>query len=517
MIVVSQKHITLWGDMKNFPVSPFGIMPKICAGRIFVHFDTGDRKLQLSEYRTYDATGLAELVAKGDVLPTELLETALKGTAATNDALNAVVATFEDEARRFIKEELGEGPFKGVPFVLKDLTAHYAGQPTGAGWPPRKDVKPKKDSELVSRYKKAGLVTFAKTAVPELAMDWTTRSRAHGVTNNPWNTGRTAGTSSGGTAAAVAAGIVPMGHGNDGGGSIRVPSSVCGCFGMKPSRGRNPVAPSGSTWQGMLVEHALTRSVRDSAALLDATAGPYQGQFFNSPAGCNFAAEVGRDPGKLKIGVSTRAPYGAATHADCKAAVAETVKLLESLGHECEPFDINLPQDGWSAFETFILAEYATDMRLEESFIGRKLAQDDFPQMLWDMIDAGNRISAVDVNVATTRLHEVASAVSSTFQTYDVFLSPTLAQPPLPHAAFPASTSMRGHYEFYLSWMPYTHIFNVNGSPAMSVPLVWNAEGLPIGVQFAAAPAAEGLLFRLASQLEVARPWKNRRPQISVA
>ncbi|TQX82225.1 MULTISPECIES: amidase [Rhizobium] len=473
--------------------------------------------MQLSEYRTYDATGLAELVAKGDVLPTELLETALKGTAATNDALNAVVATFEDEARRFIKEELGEGPFKGVPFVLKDLTAHYAGQPTGAGWPPRKDVKPKKDSELVSRYKKAGLVTFAKTAVPELAMDWTTRSRAHGVTNNPWNTGRTAGTSSGGTAAAVAAGIVPMGHGNDGGGSIRVPSSVCGCFGMKPSRGRNPVAPSGSTWQGMLVEHALTRSVRDSAALLDATAGPYQGQFFNSPAGCNFAAEVGRDPGKLKIGVSTRAPYGAATHADCKAAVAETVKLLESLGHECEPFDINLPQDGWSAFETFILAEYATDMRLEESFIGRKLAQDDFPQMLWDMIDAGNRISAVDVNVATTRLHEVASAVSSTFQTYDVFLSPTLAQPPLPHAAFPASTSMRGHYEFYLSWMPYTHIFNVNGSPAMSVPLVWNAEGLPIGVQFAAAPAAEGLLFRLASQLEVARPWKNRRPQISVA
>lgn len=473
--------------------------------------------MQLSEYITYDATGLAELVAKGDVLPTELLETALAGVAATNDALNAVVSTFEEEARRFISEDLGEGPFKGVPFVLKDLTAHYAGQPTGAGWPPRQDVRPQKDSELVSRYKKAGLVTFAKTAVPELAMDWTTRSRVHGVTNNPWNTGRTAGTSSGGTAAAVAAGIVPMGHGNDGGGSIRVPSSVCGCFGMKPSRGRNPVAPAGSTWQGMLVEHALTRSVRDSAALLDATAGAYQGQFFNSPAGGNFAAEVGRDPGRLKIGVSTRAPYGAATHADCKAAVAETVKLLESLGHECEPFDIDLPEDGWSAFETFILAEYATDMRLEESFIGRKLTQDDFPQMLWDMIDAGNRISAVDVNVATTRLHEVASAVSSTFQTYDVFLSPTLAQPPLPHAAFPASTSMRGHYEFYLSWMPYTHIFNVNGSPAMSVPLVWNTEGLPIGVQFAAAPAAEALLFRLASQLEVVRPWHDRRPQISVA
>ncbi|MCF1465789.1 amidase [Agrobacterium vitis] len=473
--------------------------------------------MQLSEYQTYDATGLAELVAKGEVQPTELLETALAGVAATNPTLNAIVATFEDEARRFIKEELKDGPFKGVPFVLKDLTAHYAGQPTGAGWPPRASVTPQQDSELVRRFKKAGLVTFAKTAVPELAMDWTTRSRAHGVTNNPWNPGRTAGTSSGGTAAAVAAGIVPMGHGNDGGGSIRVPSSVCGCFGMKPSRGRNPVAPAGSTWQGMLVEHALTRSVRDSAALLDATAGPHRGQFFNSPAGGQFAAEVRRDPGKLRIAVSTRAPYGAETHADCKAAVAETVKLLESLGHHCEAFDIDLPDDGWDAFETYILAEYATDMRLEEGVLGRKLTQGDFPQMLWDMIEAGNRISAVDVNIATTRLHEVASAVSSTFETFDLFLSPTLAQPPLPHEAFPASTSMRGHYAFYLSWMPYTHVFNVNGSPAMSVPLVWNDEGLPIGVQFAAAPTGEGLLFRLAAQLEAARPWSHRRPQISVA
>src|SRR5690606_25173579 len=187
----------------------------------------------------------------------------------------------------------------------------------------------------------------------------------HGVTNNPWNTERTAGTSSGGTAAAIAAGIVPMAHGNDGGGSIRVPASVCGCFGLKPTRGRNPAAPSGSTWQGMLVEHVLSRSVRDSAAMLDATAGPHAGQFFNSPAGGSFAAEVGRDPGKLRIAVSTKAPYGAATHPDCVAAVEETVKLLESLGHVCEPYDIDLPEDGWAAFEKFILAEYATDMRLE--------------------------------------------------------------------------------------------------------------------------------------------------------
>ncbi|MFA6153481.1 MAG: amidase [Mesorhizobium sp.] len=473
--------------------------------------------MQLSEYQNFDATGLAELVAQQEVTPGELLDTALAGVGAVNDKLNAVVAIFEEEARRFIDEELADGPFKGVPFLLKDLTAHYGGQPTGAGWPPRAAVKPAEDTELVRRFKKSGVVIFGKTAVPELAMDWTTRSRAHGVTNNPWDTNRTAGTSSGGTAAAVAAGVVPMAHGNDGGGSIRVPSSVCGCFGIKPTRGRNPVAPSGSTWQGMLVEHVLSRSVRDSARMLDATQGMQPGQFFNSPPGGDFASHVGRDPGRLRIGVSTKAPYGAATHPDCVKAVDETVRLLESLGHICEDHDIALPDDGWSAFETFILAEYATDMRLEEQVLGRKLTAEDFPPMLWEMIEAGNRISAVEVNVATTRLHAVASAVTSTFSRYDVFLSPTLAQPPLLHEAFPQATSMRGHYEFYLSWMPFTHIFNVNGSPAMSVPLVWNADGLPIGVQFAATPAAEDVLFRLASQLEAARPWGGKRPPVSVA
>ncbi len=473
--------------------------------------------MQLSEYLNFDATGLSKLVAQREITPDELLDTALAGVKAVDGKLNAVVAIFEEEARRFIKEELADGPFKGVPFLLKDLTAHYGGQPTGAGWPPRAAVRPAQDAELVRRFKKSGVVIFGKTSVPELAMDWTTRSRVHGVTNNPWDTNRTAGTSSGGTAAAVAAGVVPMAHGNDGGGSIRVPSSVCGCFGLKPTRGRNPVAPSGSTWQGMLVEHVLSRSVRDSAAMLDATQGIQRGQFFNSPTGGDFTNELGRDPGKLRIGFSTRAPYGASTHPDCVKAVEDTVKLLEGLGHICEGHDIDLPADGWAAFETFILAEYATDMRLEEDVLGRKLTAEDFPPILWEMIEAGNSISAVDVNVATTRLHAVAAAATSTFDHYDVFLSPTLAQPPLRHEDFPQATTMRAHYQFYLSWMPFTHIFNVNGSPAMSVPLVWNADGLPIGVQFAAAPAAEGLLFRLASQLEAARPWHGRRPPVSVA
>ncbi|PTE08148.1 amidase [Mesorhizobium helmanticense] len=472
--------------------------------------------MKLNEYSKLDATGLAALVAEGTVTPSELLETALDAVSAVNGPLNAVVATFADEALQRIEAGLPKGPFTGVPFMLKDLTAHYGGQPTGSGWPPRLGYKAARDSELVRRFKQAGLVIFAKTAVPELAMDWTTRSTAHGVTSNPWNLGHTAGTSSGGTAAAVASRMVPMGHGNDGGGSIRVPASCCACFGLKPTRGRNPVAPAGDTWQGMLVEHALTRSVRDSAALLDATAGIYPGQFFNNPPGANFAAEVGRDPGRLRIAVSTKAPYGAPTHSDCKKAVAETVKLLESLGHVCEERDVVLPANGWEAFETFILAEYAADMRAEESVLGRKLTQADFPTMLWEMIEAGNRISAVDLNMAVAGLHKVAEAVTSVFSDYDVFLSPALAQPPLPHDAFPVSADMRSHYEFYLSWMPFTHVFNVNGSPAASLPLHWNEAGLPIGIQLATAPAGEALLLSLAGQLEQARPWAGKRPQICI-
>ncbi|MBH0238335.1 amidase [Methylobrevis albus] len=472
--------------------------------------------MNLSEYSSQDATGLADLVAKGEVTPGELLDLALEATAAVDDRLNAVVAVFEGEARRFIAEDMpAEAPFRGVPFLLKDLTSHYGGQPTGSGWPPRLGYPAPADSELTARYKRAGLVIFGKTAVPELAMDWTTRSTAHGVTDNPWKPGHTVGTSSGGTAAAVAARVVPMAHGNDGGGSIRVPASCCGVFGMKPTRGRNPAAPAGAAWQGMLTEHALTMSVRDSAALLDATAGPFKGQFYNSPEGGNFAAEVGRDPGRLRVAYSSKAPYGAPVHDDCKAALADAVALMESLGHVCEEVDIALPEDGWTTFSQFILAEYAADMRIEETVLGRKLTAADFPKMLWDMIEAGNALTAVDVAVAETRVHAVAAAVAKVFDTYDVFLSPTLAQPPLPHEAFPAMVSVDAHYAFYLSWMPMTHIFNISGSPAMSVPLHWNADGLPVGVQFAAAPAAEGLLYRLAGQLEATRPWAGRRPLVA--
>lgn len=474
-------------------------------------------EVKLAEYVEYDATGLAELVARGEVTANALLDLALEAMAAVNGQTNAVVHSFADEARRFIDQDLGAGPFKGVPFLLKDLTQHYAGQPTGAGSPLRIGHRAAADTELVRRYKKAGFVIFGKTAVPELAMDWTTRSRMHGETNNPWNLAHTSGTSSGGTAAAVAAGVVPAAHGNDGGGSIRVPAACCGIFGLKPSRGRNPAAPAGATWDGMLVEHVLTRSVRDSAAILDATAGPTLGQFYNSPVGGHFASEVRRDPGKLRIGVLTQAPYGAATHGDCLTAVEDAIALLTSLGHDCAPARLDLPTEGWPSFEAYILAEYAADMHIEERLLGRPLTDDDLPPTLREMIAAGQALSGVDQRMATAGVHRVAQAVTDMFDGFDVILSPTLARPPLRHDAFPHDVTMQDHYSFYLSWMPYTHIYNVSGAPAITVPLHWNPAGLPIGVQFAARPAREDILIRLGSQLEAARPWWHRRPPIYAA
>lgn len=468
-------------------------------------------------YLAQDAVGLAALVRAGEVTPDELLDAALAAVGAVNGVLNAVVSTFEDKARAAIRAGLPDGPFTGVPFLLKDLTAHYGGEPTGSAWGPRLTRPAAADTELVRRYKAAGLVIFGKTAVPELAMDWSTESRAHGPTRNPWSPGHTTGTSSGGSAAAVAAGIVPMAHGNDAGGSIRVPASCCGTFGLKPTRGRLPTAPDGDRWMGMLCEHALTWTVRDSAALLDATAGPHPHQFYNAPAGRDFAAELGRDPGRLRIAVSTQAPYGAPTHPDCLRAVEDQVALLEDLGHVCVPQDLDLPEDGWRDFLCLAMAEYAAEMQAEERILGRPLGPADFAPVIWEIVQRGRALRATDYVQALTGTHRTARQILALFDRHDLYLSPTLAQPPVPLGRFDLSVSAEAHYSAYLDWMPYTHPFNIAGAPAMSIPGTRNAEGLPIGCQFAARPGAEALLFRLARQLETARPWAQLRPPIHPA
>ncbi|MBM3516547.1 MAG: amidase [Alphaproteobacteria bacterium] len=468
-----------------------------------------------ADYARYDALGLAELVRRREVSAAELLETAIAGLERLNPQLNCVTTPIYELARAQTRAGLPDGPFTGVPFLLKDLGADYAGVPTTWGATFRTDLVPAVDSELVARHKRAGLVIFGKTAVPELAMTWAMASRLFGVTRNPWDLARNPGISSGGAAAAVAARIVPIAHGNDGGGSLRVPASCTGTFGLKPTRGRNPFGPViGDAWMGMAVDHAISRSVRDSAALLDATAGIDVGAFYNAPPKAGpFLAEVGRDPGRLRIALCTSAPYGAATHPDCLAAAAAAAKLCGELGHHIEEAAWPLPADGWQAFETFLYCEYAAGVADDEVRLGRKLGPADFDGILWDLIEHGRRIPAVAYAAAVKVLHRIARNFGAFFERYDALLTPTMAVPPVAHDHFDMTKiSEREFWQGYLGYMPYTHAFNIAGSPAMSVPLYWSAEGLPIGVQFATKVASEPLLLRLAGQLESARPWEGRIP-----
>jgi amidase len=476
--------------------------------------------LTLDEYASFDAIGLAGLVRRGETSPEELLECALAALDAVNPRLNAVVTRMEGEARAALAAGLPPGPFRGVPFLLKDLGADYRGVPTTWGAPFRAGNVAAVDSELVARYKRAGLVAFGKTAVPELAMNWGMSSSLFGVTRNPWNLERNPGISSGGSAAAVAAGVVPMAHGNDGGGSIRVPASCTGTFGLKPTRHRNPVGPLvGDVWNGMVCDHALTRSVRDSAALLDATAGQEVGAFYTAPHQQRpFLGEVGRDPGRLKLAWTAAAPYGAPTHPDCVAALDSAVRLCTELGHIVEEAALPLPEDGWSAFETFLTAEYAAGVDEDPARLGRPLTADDFDGVIWEIIERGRRVTAVEAARAMRVLHGICRGLAGFFGRYDGLITPALAVPPITHTHFDMSAlDVPGYWQGYLAYMPFTHPYNIGGQPAMSVPLHWSPDGLPIGVQFVAGVGEEATLFRLAAQLEAARPWAQRRPPVHAA
>jgi amidase len=320
--------------------------------------------MKFSEYIQYDGIGLADLIRRKEITPHELLETTIRTIEELNPSLNAVVNKMYDHARRYVDKGLPEAPFSGVPFLLKDLLADYAGIPTSAAWKHHNNVIPDRDAEIVVRQKNAGLIIVGKTALPELAASWNTESELFGNTYNPWNKKYGSGTSSGGSAVAVAAGMVPMAHGGDGGGSIRCPASCCGVVGLKPSRGRNPVGPAdGDRWYGMVVEHVLTRSVRDTASMLDVTSGPEIGSFINpAPKDRIFLEDVGVNPGKLRIAFSTKAPYGAQTHPDCIAAVEKTAKLCIELGHEVEEDSPLLPDNGFEALCNVLMPEFAADV-----------------------------------------------------------------------------------------------------------------------------------------------------------
>jgi len=466
----------------------------------------------LDDLAFLDATAQAELVRQKEVKPIELVEAAIARIERLNPTLNAVITPMYELARTAADEKLPEGPFTGVPFLLKDILGMYAGVRMTLGSKLLQDFVPDHDSELVVRLKRAGLVIVGKTNTPEFGILPTTEPLFFGPCRNPWNTDHTTGGSSGGSAAAVAAGMVPMAHGNDGGGSIRIPASCCGLFGLKPTRARNPLGPDfGDVMSGLVSEHALTCSVRDSAALLDATAGPDVGDpYWAPPPERPYLQEVGADPGRLRIAFTTQAAADVTVDADCVQAVEDTAKLCAELGHEVEEKTLPLNAEMLTnAFSVLWSAGTASTLKM----LGA--VREQVEPLSWALKEMSEQYSAADYILALQTLQSVSREVARFFQDTDVLLTPTLAEPPLPLGSFdsPPDNPLHGFYRSIM-FASFTPICNMTGQPGMSVPLFWNADNLPVGSHFIGRFGDEATLFRLAAQLEEARPWCNRRPAI---
>jgi amidase len=490
-------------------------------------------------YDEADATALAELVRRGDTSPAELLNTAIERVEARNPAINAVIRPMFDEARRAIVAGLPDGPLRGVPFLLKDLLAHYAGVPTTCGSRLLERWVPTQDSEIVARYKRAGLVIFGKTNTPELGLLGVTEPKLHGATRNPWNTEHTPGGSSGGSAAAVAARMVPAAAAGDGGGSIRIPSSNCGLVGLRPTRGRVPLGPRvGALWSDLVVQHVVTRTVRDSALFLDVGAGPWAGAPHVAPAPERpFVEELGRAPGKLRIAICRETLLPGKLHADNLEAVDGAATLLAELGHEVGDAVPELDREALvRAYLAITSVGTAADVAEGERFAGRSASSDDLEPLTALAAVIGRKMSA-----ATLVAHERAMAVAAWslacfFERWDVLVTATTARPPAKIGEFDPppvqqvlmrvvrAMPLRRALDQALEMMaadpqirayPNTQPFNMTGQPAISLPLHWTSGGLPVGVQLVARFGDEATLFRLASQLETAKPWAQRKPPLA--
>jgi len=491
------------------------------------------------DYGEYDALGLAELVAKKEVEPAELLEEAISRIERLNPQLNAVIRDLYERARNECKDELPAGPFRGVPFLLKDLHMELGGELLQWGSRMYRGWRPRENSELVNRFLAAGVVVAGKTNTPELGILPVTEPAAFGPTRNPWDPTRTSGGSSGGSAAAVASRMVPFAGGGDGGGSIRIPASCCGLFGLKPSRGRTPAGPlETELWNGFAIEHVLTRSVRDSAAMLDATSGPLVGDTHYLPKPTRpFARELGKDPGKLRVALGTDPLLPSRVHPDCVSAAEETADLLRELGHEVVRAAPRLDSHAFARnFLIVVSAQTAGDIRTAERRVGRKAQLPDFEKRTWLSARMGDAFTASEYVTAVSELQEMARQVHLFLEDFDVILNPTVSQPPQPHGFLGPNRTQQVLEEAMLrlpvgrvvkktpvfdqaaadvfSFIPWTPVYNVTGMPSMSVPLYWNARKLPVGSMFTASFGDEATLFRLAAQLEKARPWADKRPPV---
>ncbi len=471
--------------------------------------------ISLSDYRALDALALAEGIKRKDFSATEVLETAIARAEAVNPTINAIVEPLYDYARSQIMQGLPDGPFAGVPFLLKDLGLMLEGTKTTEGSRFFKDQVASYTDTMVQRYLDAGFLMMGKSASPEFGGTATTESILFGDTRNPWDLTKTTGGSSGGSAAAVAAGILPLANATDGGGSIRIPASCCGLFGMKPSRARTPRGPKSiHTW--MSVTHCVSRSVRDSAALLDATAGPEAGAA-GGPQQPNrsFSEFVGDMPKKLRIGLVTTPVSQTSVHADCIAAVMHAAKLCESLGHSVEPIALGIdPREFYGSTGQIMAAGTVAKVKAREHVLERKVTEDDLEPLIWLRYQAALNNKASDYQDAVQTIHRIGRHVSGLHQRFDVLLSPTLANPPLELGKLALTRMDKGYEMDVVSYSAFTMLFNATGAPAMSVPLYWTQAGLPIGTMFAADFGNEGLLYSLASQLEQAQPWFDKVPTI---
>ena len=473
-----------------------------------------------AEYERYDGLGLAGLVRAGHVTPEELLEAAIARVEARNPVVNAVTMPLHDYARRALAAGLPNGPFRGVPFLMKDLTAPMAGVPMTRSCRYYADAPlPTADSTHVERLKRAGLVVFGRTNTCELGLSLTCEPQMHGPTRNPWDPARISGGSSGGAAAAVAARMLPMAHATDGFGSIRAPAACCGLVGLKPTRGRNTFAPyTGEGLGGLSAEHAVTLSVRDSAALLDATAGAGAGDpYAASPPARPFLAEVGADPGRLRIAFTSVAPNGAKVDAESLRALAETARLCADLGHHVE--ETNPAIEGEAVVPTFLaLAAANTVVNLAGNPAkGRPAREDEVERITWATARRGEQLAAADYVRATQTAHRLGRQMAAFHAQWDVLLTPGLATLPVPLGYI--DMMMEDHDEYWrrvFHFSPFTVWFNITGQPAMMLPLTRASTGMPMATQLVGRYGDEATVFRLAAQLEAARPWFDRKPPLAM-
>ncbi len=488
------------------------------------------------EYESFDGLALAALVRRKVMSSAELLEAAIERIEARNPQLNAVIYKMYDEAKKSLTDA-PDGMFQGVPFLLKDLLADYAGVPISSGSRFTQNWIPKHDGELVRRFKNSGLIILGKTNVPEFGLSPVTEPELYGPTFNPWDVTRSPGGSSGGSAAAVAAGMVPMAHGNDGGGSLRIPASYCGLFGFKPSRGRNAAgSQTMRAWEAMVVEHVLTRTVRDSAAMMDVLAGPEVGSFVSLPAPENsFLNCLDKPFRKLQIALIEKPFFSSEISSESLASVNRAAILCQELGHSVDPVSLSVNGAEVALAFTIVLAgEMSSTLKRIGATMGHKHKHREIELQTEFLATLGASMKSSDFAWATDILTQAAGHMAHFFQDYDVLMTPTMPSAPPLIGQFKLDYFEKGMMELLshvpftpllrkamehgavknFSAIPFTPIFNISGQPAMSVPLYLDESGLPLGIQFAAAAGAEETLFQLAAQLENALPWFDKIPNL---